>query len=503
MNRKQKRMVRIIAVVLAALLGLSAVISAVLSIAYAEEISPAPANKCEITMEYLFEEQALRMSQRLVYTNASEQTLDRVIFYVSANLLRRQSALFYEGDDLNAAFPNGYLPGGVELSSVRVNGENADWGYQGENEAFLRVACALEPDQSCVFEFDCYLLLTANAAFLGVSEGECRLSDFCFTPASLDEKGEFILNAPAACTRYIDTPATDFSVSITLPEGFLVSATGAESCVSNDDGSNTWQISAQNVRDFALVIQNSMEETRLTSSSGVELRCVTDVRGASEEILEIAAEAVDICESWFGPLPFRQIDVVQTAYAPGALKHTGCLWLPREVIKEGGRTLAHEIRAFIAQQYFGRSAWAHPVSDAWLSDSVSEYLAYLILEESEDHDAYLLALNEDLVDALQLTIPGGLSVTSDASLFTEYEYDVVVLRRGAVVFHELSLAMGREALIAGLKLFYETGLQKEVLSERDLLNALDTASGASWEKYLTDWLFNVGDYVQQEIYWLD
>ena len=34
---------------------------------------------------------------------------------------------------------------------------------------------------------------------------------------------------------------------------------------------------------------------------------------------------------------------------------------------------------------------------------------------------------------MQLTIPGGLNVTSDASLFSAKHYDIVVMKRGEVV----------------------------------------------------------------------
>ena len=500
MNKKQKRLVRIIAIVLAVLLVFSAVISAVISIAYAEE---APANQCELTMEYLNEEQALRMSQRLVYINDSGRKLDRVVFYAPANMFRRQSALFYEGETLNAAFPNGYLPGGIDLVDVRVNGVETDWGYQGSDEMFLRVACDLQPGQSCEFIFDYFLLLTANGAFMGVSEGECRLSDFYFAPAAMDTDGEFILNMPTAYTRYIDTPAAGFTASITLPGDLVLSTSGMESYTDNENGTRTWMVRASEIRDFALVISQDLKEYAAVTASGVEICLRTNIKKNSEQVLQTAVEAIETCERWFGPLPFRQLDLVQADYLPGPLSHTACLWLPESLLKEGGHSLDHAIRFFIAQQYFGRSAWAHPASDAWLSDSVSEFLAYLMLEEQDGHDAYLAALNEDLVDALQLTIPGGLVVSSDASLFTEYEYEVVVRQRGAVVFHELYTAMGRENLLGGLKLFYEKGRTMDVLSEMDLVNALEEASGKSWKNYLTDWVFNVGDYVNQDIFWLD
>ena len=94
-------------------------------------------------------------------------------------------------------------------------------------------------------------------------------------------------------------------------------------------------------------------------------------------------------------------------------------------------------------------------------------------------------------------------MTSDASLFTAYEYEIVVINRGAAVFHELRTAMGREELLEGLRGFYKNGLEVDVLTEMDLVNALDEASGKSWEAFLTDWVFNIGDYVNQDIYWLD
>ena len=503
MKRKQQRLVRVLAIVLAILLGMGAVVSALLSFAYAEEIPSQEGNPCTLTIEYLPEEQALRMSQRIVYTNDSAFALDRVIFYAPANLFRRQTSLPYDGENLSQAFPNGYLPGGIDLTGVQVNGEACDWGFQGEDEMFLRVACDLQSGESCAFEFHYYLLLTQNAAFLGASETECHLSDFYFAPASLGADGEFTLNSAISFARYTDVPAMDFSASVLLPEGLQLAATGQEALVRTENGAALWSVTAQNARDFALVFGNSYREFQAESASGVQVNLLSPKKKGQNAALEAAVQAIEICEDWFGPFPFSQIDIVQAYCASGSLNHSGCLWLSEDVLSSGGRSLQHAVYAFIAQQYFGRSAWASPASDAWLSDSVAEFVAYLLLEETGGHDAYLQALNDEVVPALQLTIPGGLNVSSDATLFTAYEYDIVVRSRGAAVFHELRTAMGREELIAALRLFFQKGQQADVLTEMDLVACLDEASGKSWEKFLTDWLFNIGDYVNQDIYWLD
>ncbi len=498
MQNKQKRFVRIMCILLAVLLGGSAVFSAIFSLAYGEEALPAQ-NSCALTMEYLEKEQALHVEQRLVYTNTSSIPLNRVVFYAPANLFRRESALLYAVENPDSALPYGYMPGGIDLMSVQVNGKAADYGFQGENEIYLRVSCALQPGESCTFAFDYFLLLTANRAFLGLNETDVRLSAFYFAPAYVDETyGEFMLSSPTSFTRWLHTPAMDFTAEITLSDRCVLAGTGVETGVKNENGDIGWEICAESTRDLAL----SFGDYKFAVRDGI-FSCRTNRRGAAEEVIQYVKEAVAACERWFGPFPMAQMDFVESGDAEPFRVNSGCAWLAPELLKTGGDELRRAVFFCIAQQYFGMTAYARPGADAWLSDAVCEYLSYLILEESDGHEAYLRALNENIVPSLQLTIPGGLNVVSDAALFSDYEYKIVVKDRGAAVFHELRTAMARDALLAGLKLFYEKGLHADVLSETDLVNALDAASGASWEAFLTDWLYNIGDYVNQEIAWLD
>lgn len=502
MKKRQQTWIRLIAFVLAGLLVLGIAVSAI-SGAYAEEA--VNRNDYTFSIEYLEEEQALRMSQRLVYTNVSGEYLDRLLFYAPANMFRRESALMYESEALQKCFPKGYVPGGIELLSVRVNGENADYGFQDINETCLRVACDLQNAENCTFEFEYYLLLTQNLSFLGISENEWRLSDFYLIPAGTDPfNSDFIINAPLPFTHYVHTDAADYSLEITLPNGYGIAATGSESYVSAENQQNKWLLKAENARDFCFTIQKSDKEATETSAGGVEIRLLGSVKDkTARKILQYAVQAVNCCEAWFGAFPFENLDIVQSDYAVDSLTHSAVLWLGEDALSDDTEDLAHTIYTAVAKQYFGYSAYALPVSDAWLSDSVSEYIAYLILEACEGHDAYLRRLNDKIVDSLQLTIPGGLNVASDASLFTAYEYEIVILNRGAAVFHELRTAMGRETLLDGLALFYQKGQHANVLTEMDLVYALDEASGKSWEAFLTDWVFNIGDYVDQSIDWLD
>ena len=222
------------------------------------------------------------------------------------------------------------------------------------------------------------------------------------------------------------------------------------------------------------------------------------------DILDAAVRAIGQCEAWFGPFPVSEFEIAQSDYPLGALDFPGLVWLPEALLGAGKRAeMTQALRVCVARQYFGLSAYVEPSADAWLSDSVSAYVGYLLLEAAEGHEAFLKAVNRDWVSALQQTVPGGLRVTSDAALFDAGSYDTVVLRRGAVVFHELREAMGLEGLLAGLAEFCRMGADGHTLTEMELVEALDRTSGGSWEAFLTDWVFNVGDYAEQYIDWFE
>ena len=500
MRRKNKKLIRVLAIALALLLAGGVVFSALFS-SLAEG---AGRDRYEISAEYMPDEQALRVEQRLIYTNRTADRLDAVCFYAAGNLFRRQAALSDDAGELAALFPAGYAPGGIDLRAVRFDGADADYGFQGEAEATLRVACDLAPGQTGTFEFRYYLLLTRCAAFQGVGDTDVRLSAFYFLPGAYDETyGEFRLNAPLSFTRWLHTGAADYDVTLAIPENCALAAAGEEELLKTENGVSTWRVRAQKAREFAFSLGKRWREAARETASGVRVRALIRTRGAGGRILDAAVRAVERCEAWFGSFPVRQLDICQSDYPLDAMSFPGAIWLPSALVESGGEALEKALRVCVARQVFGLDACAEPSADAWLSDSVSEYIAYLMLEADEGRDAFLRAANRDWVDALQLTIPGGLTVTSDARLFDRYSYDIVVRVRGAVVMHELRLAMGLEPFLAGLRTFREMGADGRTLTEMDFVHAMDAASGGDWEAFLTDWVFNVGDYVNQSIDWFE
>ena len=492
MNKRKKQLARILALLLAVLLVLGTIASIVFGHAHGEET--ATRDEIALELEFFEEEQALQIRQRLRYTNRTGKHLDRVEFSVYANMFRRVTALMYEADVWQDVFPAGNAPGGVEFSRILVDGRSADWGMMGEEELFLRVACDLADGQTCEFTFEYTLLLTQNAASLGVGAMGWRLRGFYIQPLKY-EYGEFVAPAPLQHANYVYADRADYALTVILPERYLLAGPGEITSVDNGDGTRTWTLAADNIRELCLSVGMRWREYSAETSSGTRLRLLANTRDA-QKTLDMALQAMEAYENWFGHLD-GDVTIAQSDYALGTISLPGILWANEAALSD-----AMALRGALARQFFGYGAYPMPTEDAWLADSVSAYAACLALKEAEGESAFLEYLNGEILPEAQYTLPGGVEVTSSAAILTAAEYESLILGRGALVMHETCAAMGEETFLAALRLFYQRGLAMDVVGEYDFVDALDDASGGDWEAFLTDWLFNVADYYV-ESYTLD
>ena len=492
MNKRKKQLARILALLLAVLLVLGTIASIVFGHAHGE--GTATRDEIALELEFFEEEQALQIRQRLRYTNRTGKHLDRVEFSVYANMFRRVTALMYEADVWQDVFPAGNAPGGVEFSRILVDGRSADWGMMGEEELFLRVACDLADGQTCEFTFEYTLLLTQNAASLGVGAMGWRLRGFYIQPLKY-EYGEFVAPEPLQHANYVYADRADYALTVILPERYLLAGPGEIASVDNGDGTRTWTLAADNIRELCLSVGMRWREYSAETSSGTRLRLLANTRDA-QKTLDMALETLEVYENWFGPLD-GDVTIAQSDYALGTLSLPGILWANEAALSD-----AMALRGALARQFFGYGAYPMPTEDAWLADSVSAYAACLALKEAEGESAFLEYLNGEILPEAQYTLPGGVEVTSSAAILTAAEYESLILGRGALVMHETCAAMGEETFLAALRLFYQRGLAMDVVGEYDFVDALDDASGGDWEAFLTDWLFNVADYYV-ESYTLD
>lgn len=304
-------------------------------------------------------------------------------------------------------------------------------------------------------------------------------------------------------TRYTLTTPADYSVELTLPNMYGLAATGIESCVENDNGTSTWLISGENIREFAVTIGRAWRTYAAETDSGVEIRVFTSDRSAGKKALAEALQTVELYEHWFGSFPVSQIDIVETDIAVEKLSFAGCIWLDRKVFSEGGDALKYNIRNGLAEQYFGISVYSDPVAQAWLGVSIPEYVTYLAYEELDGHEVFTERMNLYFVDAIKVTIPSNLVMNTDAILFSQSQFTIVVRHRGAMAMHELRSAMGRDEFIGVLGAWYREYGGMGMADEFDFLSTAEAETGYDWEEFLTELIFNLDEYSLQYLDWYE
>jgi len=428
------------------------------------------------------------------YTNNTGRPLSGVLFTVYANQLRRESSLVAENEMLEATFPDGYAPGGVEFGRITVNGEAADWGMQGEEELFVRVGCDLQPGESAVFGFDYQLLLISSRGDIGFSDKDVRLSGFLPGVAVFDED-EFVVNDTSAIDRYAYHEPADYVIDLTVRSDYVLAAPGT--CIAGEqaEGYRAWRIEAQGVRDMAIVLSAEYREQTVTSAMGTQLRLLGWDKSGIKRAAETAGKAIDLLETWFGKAPYGEITLVQTDLVNDGSVYGGMAWIPTEHYAGKNKlALERDVVFRLAQQYFGMGAGNDPVQAPWLSVSVPEMVYYMYIDALEGRDSMLGQLNKDCLSALVMTLPGGYTVDSSLTVFTSRsDYEIVVRKRGAAAMYQIREAMGYENFIAGLRLFYEQ-YNGSFAGLREFVGAFNEACGREYDLLIVDWLYTIDDY---------
>ena len=461
---------------------------------------PRPAYTFAITL--LSDRQALYVEQHVRCTNDTGIAQKDVYFQLPANALRRLSTAPFLAEDLDKAYPEGFAPGGIEFVRVQAGGADCDWGVQGEAETVLRLGMPepLAPGEEAEFTFVYYVLLPRDAGELGADKLCWRLCGFypalCVYDQSL-EAWSVAKVSPLGSTLL--TAAADYEARVRLPAGWKLAASGLQEIEESGAEGVTWTVRAENAREFALCAGPSFSVSTRVTASGVTLRALTVTPLCAGAILDAAEQALQAYAEWFGEYPFAELDLAESGILSGRTG-SGVVLLPSGITGLTKRAeLRYEVARLAARQWFSGLVGVDAAREPWLRDTLSEYAALLLVERREGRRAYLRRLNQLVVPALKITIPGGLTVDSALDRFdSAMEYDTVVICRGLAVMHELREMMGAEAFESAMALFVSENAGG-IATVADLAGALDRSTGSRWDEYLVGQLQTISDYAGQDV----
>ncbi len=469
--------------------------------------APASADRDQYAMDItvLPEQQALYVVQKLDYTNRTGDPLDYIIFNLYANVFRRELTLPFESDKLASAYPKGYAPGGIEFWNILVNGQPADWGIQGSGETYLRVDAPLQAGQSAELEFEFTVLFPESHTKLGASQNDWRLTGF-YPLAAIYADGNFELEPFLAIGDSLNSDVADYAVNITAPEGWDLAFTGTEQNQTTKDGWTTASIAAPKVRDFAFVLYpvGAKAAAAETTAAYIRVRSWAADQKAAQEALNIASSAVALFAEWFGDAGIEKLEIAQVDYCMMEAEFPGLALIDRSLYdkKQPGQ-LEYSVVRQVAHQWFYALVGSNPSLEPWLDESLANYATLMYYEQTYGQDKFLEKLNEQVLDSLNVTIPGNLTVDSSIERFNSVdEYQTIIYGRGTAVLHELRTAMGKESFLRALRKYVDIHRFGRATLD-SFIDALNEASDRKWDDFVIYQLYNIDDYVEQQIEWYE
>jgi aminopeptidase N len=222
------------------------------------------------------------------------------------------------------------------------------------------------------------------------------------------------------------------------------------------DVCDIFELKANNVRDFALVIgEMKMLGTRI---NGVDVNYyyVDDVN--AEKTLITASDAIKTFSNLFGAYPYSTYNVVRTNFLHGGMEYPG-LSLISNALNDSLFTEAviHET----AHQWWYGVVGNNEVKNAWMDEGLCEFSTGLFYEQNSSYGvdaqkrladalgAYIIYFDDSKIDARDDSMNRVLGEYKDT-----FEYTYCSYVKGELMFSSLSSAIGEQNLLKGLKAYY-------------------------------------------------
>ncbi len=284
-----------------------------------------------------------------------------------------------------------------------------------------------------------------------------------------------------------------YEVSLIVPDGYQVIATGVELARDRVDGGFVHHLVSGPVRDFAVAAGADFETVQVVSGEVVlrlHTRSGAEAANTATAGLQIVREAHAAYTELYGNYPYTELDVVEGQISIGGYEFSGMV-----AIDEAYRLsrspadyqylLAHEV----AHQWWYGLVGNDSINEPWLDESMATYSAALYLENvGEARQAEALVASWER----QVGSPSAAqaSVNSAALQFTNWgPYRDAVYLRGALFLDTLRAEMGDEAFFAFLRNFQDTN-RYSLVSSQDFLRQAERAAGRPLNRLIGTW-FNL------------
>lgn len=427
----------------------------------------------------------------LSYYNATGSVLDEVCMHLYPAFFREDARFSPVSSELlSTAYPCGKSYGGIEVSEVTLNGQKIDVVISGEDDDILVVKLGengeLYPGERVTIGVNFTLTIPQVNHRFGYNGRTVNLGNW-YPVACVYEDGKFVTDTYCEYGDPFYSECANYEISLSVPSGLAVASTG-ETSKSEGDVCDLFELKANKVRDFAIVIgEMKMLGARV---NGVDINYYYTADDNAEKTLACASDAIKTFSNLFGKYPYSTYSVVRTHFLHGGMEYPA-LSLISDALNDSLFTEAviHET----AHQWWYGVVGNNEVKNAWMDEGLSEFSTGLFYEQNPSYGvdankrqadalgAYIIYFDDCKANARDDSMNRSLGEYKDT-----FEYTYCSYVKGELMFSSLRTVIGNDDFINGLKKYYNDYKFKNAKPD-DLIGCFERTSARPLKSFFDAW----------------
>lgn len=435
------------------------------------------------------------------FYNYTDSVLTKAYLHLYPNAFRKGAkASVVSLANTVKAYPNGTSYGDIQIESVSMGEKylTNEIGGQDENILIVDFGKEIFPDEYVEFEIGfCVKLANINHR-LGYGENTINLCNY-YPIMCVYENGAYVTDLYHHNGDPFYSKVSNYEVKITYPQDYTLASTG-EQILTLDNGKTCATITANNVRDFAMVLSKKFNH-RQDSFEDIKINYMYYDDESPDLTVEVIKQVLNMNKK-YGKYPYDTITVCEANFVHGGMEYPSLVLIADNLGDQDTyiNVVVHELCHQWWYGVVGNNEYAYGFLDEGLTDFntalfYDEYPEYglsskQIFAGAEKNYINFCKIYKNVDSNFKTDMLRPLNKYN-----TENEYVYLAYVKGMLMFANLKDMLGDSKMTKCLKYYYNTYAFSEA-TPNGLVECFNRTSGKNLTSFFESW-FN-GEVVIDE-----
>jgi len=431
--------------------------------------------------------------QKVEYINSSIEKLDYIYFHLYPNAyksLETAPILFDESLFTQEDFEPGYM----ELKDILVDNKPVNFQIEGIDDTILKIhlPSPLKPNEKLEVYLVYEVKLPLNVDRFGYGKDVFNFGNWYPIACVYDDKG-WSLDPYYNIGDPFYSDIGNYDVIITVPEDFIVAASGNILQEKIKKGKRIYTIEGKMIRDFAWVASPKFTVKEVeVEDTVIKLYSLEEKEEIEDFASQVGIDSISIFNKIFGKYPYGQYSIVMTEF-PTGMEYPTIVFIGKNYFNTTSKEILETIIVHeTAHQWWYGVVGNDQVDEPWLDESFATYSEVIYIAEkygekiAEEYYNYYCKNNYEYG---KLLITKDEIINKPVNQFSNWDdYGLLVYSKGAMFLKEIGEDFGVEVLYHILNRYYNTYRFYNATTE-DFIHICEEVTNTSFDKRVDKWLY--------------